>query len=297
MKALRGAVALTRPVNMAICAVSVISGGLAAGRPLDLIADFFTRTVAEGVSENALRLIAASVSASLILAAGNAFNDVMDVDADRINAPHRPIPSGTVSRAFASWLSVALVLAGMCLAAPLGVTGTAVAFAAALILFVYDVRLKRTPLAGNVSVALLGGLAFVYGGIATGGVSRALVPAVFAFLLHLGRELIKDAEDAVGDRAAGMATAATLWGERTALRIAAGVLTVLIIVTAVPFVAGYFGLGYGLIVLTGVWPAARYGIRLAYKAPDRIRMKKASLYLKLAMPAGIIAVLAGFQGL
>jgi len=285
-----------RPVNMAICAFSVACGGLIGGQPLERLAGVLAFEADGGFPAWAIRVAYAAVSASLILAAGNAFNDVRDIETDRINAPRRPIPSGMVSTAAAVVLSVMLCAAGLILSLPLGGAGIAVAITAAVLLFLYDVRLKGVPLAGNVSVAFLGGLAFVYGGVAGDCIRESLVPAVFAILLHLGRELVKDAEDVEGDREAGLSTAATAWGVRTALRLAAAVLIVLLIATAIPFFNGYFGLPYALVLLFGVWPAVRMGAVLAFRPPARDRISRASLFLKIAMPAGILAVLAGFQG-
>ena len=93
-----------------------------------------------------------------------------------------------------------------------------------------------------------------------------------------------------------MSTAATAWGIRTTLRIAAAVLLVLLVATALPFFTGYFGLFYALVLLFGVWPAVRMGAALAFGTPGPDGISRASLFLKIAMPAGILAVLAGFQG-
>src|SRR5512140_3504364 len=41
-------------------------------------------------------LLLAILAAACLGAAGNAANDLWDVEADRINKPHRPLPSGAV---------------------------------------------------------------------------------------------------------------------------------------------------------------------------------------------------------
>ena len=97
MNTVSGYIRLARPVNMFICGLSVLCGGIVADRPLTVLTSFIS--IPESYpSQQVLRLISAIVSASFILAAGNVLNDICDVVADRINAPYRPLPSGAVTR-------------------------------------------------------------------------------------------------------------------------------------------------------------------------------------------------------
>jgi 4-hydroxybenzoate polyprenyltransferase len=279
---------LTRPLNAFICGISVIAGAAVAGRPLDILIEpplgWMHRT------------IAAAVSAALILAAGNVFNDIRDIAADRINAPRRALARGIVPPRAASVFAAVLALAGLAASLPLGTAGVGIAAAAVLLLAAYDCSLKGVPIAGNLAVAILGGLAVVFGGLAGHALPRALVPAGFAVLLHLGREIVKDADDERGDRAAGIATLATTAGLRVARRTAAGVLVLLVLAVYLPVAAGYFGAGYASIASAGVvLPVigATWLTRFGKAERDLVR---ASMLLKLVMPFGIVAVFAGFQG-
>ena len=56
---------------------------------------------------------------------------------------------------------------------------------------------------GNITVAFLTGLVFIFGGVVVENPSAAIVPAVFAFLINLIREIVKDIEDVEGDNKAG----------------------------------------------------------------------------------------------
>jgi len=75
-----------------------------------------------------------------------------------------------------------------------------------VLLFLYSKYLKRIPLLGNVTVAFLTGLVFIFGGVVVSNPGAAIVPAVFAFLINLIRELVKDMEDIEGDKIAGVIT-------------------------------------------------------------------------------------------
>jgi len=235
MNRIAGFVMLTRPVNVVICAVSVVCGGIvASGRPGDVVGNEIAAVCSGDLSETFARILAAALSASCILAAGNAFNDVRDVPADRINAPRRPVASGLVSPGGATLFAALLACPGLLLAILLGFSGILVAAAAAILLAAYDIRLKGVPLAGNAAVAVLGGLAFIYGGIAGGGVWRALAPAAFATLFHLGRELIKDMADFDGDKSVGINSTAVAWGMKTTGILAAAALAMLAAATIPP---------------------------------------------------------------
>ncbi len=75
-----------------------------------------------------------------------------------------------------------------------------------LILFVYSKFLKQIPLIGNITVAFLTGLVFIFGGVVVENPIAAIVPAVFAFLINLIREIVKDMEDVEGDNKVGVIT-------------------------------------------------------------------------------------------
>ncbi len=288
MRAFAGFMRLTRPLNMVICAVSTTVGALLAGPPLAIAAD--------PPSGWGMRTLAAALSSALILAAGNTFNDVRDLETDRINAPGRPLPAGDVSPRAATVLSAVLALGGCISAVLLGPAGVTVAVSAVALLACYDMFLKRVPFAGNLAVALLGGLAVVYGGIAGHAVPRALIPAAFAVLLHLAREIVKDAADEPGDRAAGIKTVATVSGIRTAGTLAKTLLLLLCLVVFIPAATGYFGPGYLAVIVIGVMPPLVFALFLLHFGAAKSHMERASMALKIAMPAGIVAILVGFQG-
>ncbi|MCE5249177.1 geranylgeranylglycerol-phosphate geranylgeranyltransferase [bacterium] len=296
MAAMRGYIELTRPVNMLICGLSVLCGGIIGDRPLTLAAELVRSPVHGAVPPWAVRTVIAAVSASFILAAGNILNDIRDVSTDAVNAPHRPIPSGRVSSKGAAVFAFLLTLAGIIMGIFLGFTGVVLALTAALLLTVYDLKLKGVPLAGNLTVSALGGLAFIYGGVAGHCVREALVPASFALLYHLGRELIKDAADLRGDRRAGIETVATLRGARAACRLASAVLSVLAVLVTIPSVTGVFGHGYTFLVVLGVCPVLIYSAISALRDNSEKNLRRVSTLLKAGMPTGIIAVLAGFHG-
>ncbi|MCK4272766.1 geranylgeranylglycerol-phosphate geranylgeranyltransferase [bacterium] len=267
---------LSRPLNVVIAAGSVLVGALASGllRP-------------------DLPVLLACLVAGLITGGANAINDVFDVQIDRVNKPGRPLPSGRLTRSQATAFSVMLMVLGVAISPALGLWGLLIAILVVLLLVAYSAWLKRMPLWGNLAVALAAGLAFLYGGIATGRPGPALVPACFAFLFHLGREILKDAQDEVGDRAAGARTLPAVVGVPAALRWAGLVFSILIAATPIPHLAGHYSLAYLIIVVFGVDFPLLYVIFSSQRNSSPDHLGRLSLLLKVDMWVGLAAILAG----
>jgi geranylgeranylglycerol-phosphate geranylgeranyltransferase len=152
-------------------------------------------------STGAARTLAATLAALPLAGFANAVNDIADVDIDRLAHPSRPLPSGRLTIREA-WL-VAAGCAVAALAASVA-AGPALGAATALVLVVmalYSARLKRGGLPGNLAVAILASLPFLYGAWSVGRPHAALALLAIAVPLHLAREIAKDIDDADGDRA------------------------------------------------------------------------------------------------
>ena len=193
------AIELPRPINCLITFASVLLGGWL------------------GIHRITEPLLFAALSAALITAGGNALNDLCGITEDRINKPHRPLPSGRLSPGIARIEMGIFLLAGILLALPLtNASPRHCPHCHRKCLTLYNAYLKRVPLIGNLTVSALGGLAFLYGGAAVQVMSAPWIIAGFAFLFHLGRELLKDLEDSAGDRQLSGGTVPISWGENIA---------------------------------------------------------------------------------
>ena len=162
-----------------------------------------------------------AIAAMLIAAFGNAYNDICDLPADRVNRPDRVLVRGDLD------MTLAMRLAGWCLA--LGLMLAAYAFVNALILavtvatvlFLYDRNLKFQPLVGNAAIATICGATVAFGAMAGAQWNRQVVILIVcAFSLTLVRELSKDIQDVEGDRAMGAKTFPILFGERRSAQLA-----------------------------------------------------------------------------
>lgn len=259
---------LPRPINCLITFASVLLGGWL------------------GIHRITEPLLLAALSAALITAGGNALNDLCGITEDRINKPHRPLPSGHLSPSIARIEMGIFLFAGILLAISLPTPAIAIALTAIASLIFYNIYLKRVPLIGNLAISALGGLAFLYGGAAVENISAPYLIAGFAFLFHLGRELLKDLEDSAGDRLLSGGTVPISWGKNSARILITGIFTILIIATPLPALLGIYSLIYlSLIILLNF---------LLIFILIRLWQNNALGYLNKLLKAGMLLGLAAF---
>ena len=195
------------------------------------------------------KLFFALLSGCLISAGGYAINDYFDLEIDKINKPSRPLPQDKMRARSALVFSIILFLTGIFVSLFIKNIAFILAVIAAALLIIYSYKLKRTPLFGNLLVSLVCGLAFIYGGVVGGDFRLSLIPAGFAFLFHLGREILKDIEDLKGDISSGAKTLPVVSGVNISLLLATIVFSGLIFLTFVPYYLKIFPILYLIIVL------------------------------------------------
>jgi 4-hydroxybenzoate polyprenyltransferase len=109
-----------------------------------------------------------------LYAGGVALNDYCDRDVDRLERPHRPLPSGQIAAAAALSIAAFLLILGCALAA--GVSRLAGWTAAALVIAVaaYDARLKKFAIVGPLTMGACRFGNVLLGASAAAGVAPAL---------------------------------------------------------------------------------------------------------------------------
>jgi geranylgeranylglycerol-phosphate geranylgeranyltransferase len=276
-KKLAAYVQLCRPVNVLITLVSIPVACWIAG----------------GTASSWVFILLAGTTGALVAAGANALNDAFDIDIDRINRPDRPLPQGilTPQDARRMWFILSLAATGINLF--LNLASMLLVILSIALLYVYSARLKRTVLIGNILVGFMTGMTFIYGGIVVGGLERAFIPAVFAFLVNLARELLKDVEDMEGDRRENAVTLPLRYGVRTALVGATVSIFVLIGVTIAVALSPLYHPAFLYIVLVAdSFMCGSIGlIWLDHSSAKNIR--RASTILKGSMMIGLLSIVAG----
>ena len=240
-------------------------------------------------------MVFAVLSAMLIAAAGNALNDYFDLEIDRVNRPGRPLPSGLVTPAFAYGIAMFFMTMGVGIGFVVSPGMGMVAAVVAGLLWIYAARGKRMALWGNLLVAAVAGLAFIYGGMAAGNPWRAAFPAMFALLMHFSREIVKDVQDEAGDRAGGARTTVIALGRKTTLIIAAVSLGILFLIIPLPYRSGLYNWRYLVVALAGVNGFIIWAVRELLNGPDDRRIARLSLLIKLDMLVGLGAIVLGLM--
>ncbi|MBI3586773.1 MAG: UbiA family prenyltransferase, partial [Ignavibacteriales bacterium] len=159
-------------------------------------------------------------------------------------------------------------------------------------LFFYSRLFKRKMLIGNILVAIMTGLAFVYGAVVIGNVEKSWIPALFAFLINLARELVKDAEDIEGDARGHANTLPVKHGVRPTLLLASLVIICLIGATLLPYSGGVYNSTY-LLIVSVVDFALLYVLVSMWRSWSPENLNKLSMTLKLTMVVGLAAIFFG----
>lgn len=147
----------------------------------------------------------------LIAAGGYAWNDLCDWRIDLINRPSRPLPSRQVTEQRAYLVVITTGLLGGLLLCSFGWGLTVAAAATVSVLCFYSLKLKSAAgFIGNLVVAACVAEIPLFAGMLTGNTGRMVPLAATMFGLMLIREVLKDLEDAVGDRSYGRRTIAAL---------------------------------------------------------------------------------------
>lgn len=256
------------------------------------------------------------VAILILAAAGYVINDYYDTDIDEINRPERKILGKQIplKNAFPLFYTmvIAAILIGTYLSFMAGSIRLGFIFVVmALVLYYYSLKYKRLPFAGNFTVALLSafpvGLVWLFeffylkkdvlvfaemiGYFKTIN-TMVLAYFVFAFLVSLIREMVKDLEDVEGDREAGCRTLPIAFGI-TVMKKWILALSLLILVALgwaayslftreqMP-VAWYFS-----VVIGALWI---YYLILLVKAKEKKDYHFISTILKIVIIAGVLSM-------
>ena len=172
---------------------------------------------------NSINPYLAAIFTFLAISATNLMNDARDAHIDRIVHPTRPIPQGKVTRTAALTESLILWICALAVAWFISFNFYVIAIITLLLVVLYNFYLRRYGVAGNLIVAITGGLPFIYGGLSVDNPKLVLPFYFLAVALHLARELMKDAEDIEGDRAAGIKSLPIISTKLTLVLIGIGI--------------------------------------------------------------------------
>ena len=265
-------------------------------RPINIIITLFVVVVAILITqENDIefyKIVLASLAAALVAASGNIINDIYDIETDRVSHPERILVKGLMSKKEAVNFYNFLNILSIIIAYRLSNILLLIVLISITVLFFYSSYLKKLPVVGNVVVALLTGLTFIYGGFVSDNPIAAIVPAVFAFQINLVREIVKDIQDIQGDSKLGYKTFPIKYGLQKSKVLILFVTVSLILYTIYPFITKHYKIEYFLIVMMIVNPILIFCLKYLF-SKNFNKFSTISNLLKIDMIFGLLAIYFG----
>ncbi|MCD6477045.1 MAG: UbiA family prenyltransferase [Candidatus Aenigmarchaeota archaeon] len=232
-------------------------------------------------------IIVASIVAMLISGSGNVLNDYFDYDIDKINKPNRPLVSGSISKKNAIIYYLLLISLSIIFVLLLNIYCIVLAFFNIIFIFIYNKYLKRTVV-GHFADSWLPASAIIFGGLLSKAISIPLIIlAAMSYFGNLSREIAKGIEDYKGDKKLNIKTFSILLGKKYASISAIFFLLIAIIISPIPYLYGFFGLYYIIIVCISIFA---FIVSIFYLFRN---VSKAQKIMKIAMFIGLLAFLAG----
>jgi geranylgeranylglycerol-phosphate geranylgeranyltransferase len=268
---------IIRPINFLIIYCSVIVAGI----------------ICTEINSIPSKILFAALAFSFVGSAAYILNDIFDIEIDKINKPLRPLASNALSKKEAWFLFVLSCLLSVIFSIAVNLLSFIIVIVSDVIIFFYSYKIKKIPLAGNITVSLMTGLAFIFGGIAVENVEGAVIPAVFAFMINFIREIVKDMEDIEGDRKNNIQTFPVRYGPRASVNLITLLTIFLFIFTFVPFIFQHYKIEYFIMVMVTVNVLFVYFIKSLVKNKNKENLAKLSSILKLNMVLGLIAIYLG----
>ncbi|MCD6381244.1 MAG: UbiA family prenyltransferase [Candidatus Odinarchaeota archaeon] len=234
MEKLKAYISIIRPINcLMMC-----------------IANFVGEFISIGFAIPLYETLLASISVFLIVASAMVLNDYVDLPADRINAPERPLPSGKMTQKEAIILFSVLSFFGILTSYFINLKTFLMASFYWFLAVAYDTKLKSKGLLGNFVVSLSVAAPFVYGGFV---VSSEVSPLLFifstlAFLANTGREITKGIVDIEGDKMKGYRTLAVVKGPRLSAIVASVFYLSAVVLSPLPYLLGLANFYYLIMV-------------------------------------------------
>ena len=256
---------------------------------------------------NYILLVIATVC---IAAGGYVINNIMDQDTDEIAKPQNRVVGVSISETMAYNWYIGLTIVGVGIGFYLSNVIYKPTFASmfilvATLLYMYATSFKQIPVLGNVVVALMLSTSIVIIGLfdilpAIDVDNRFRMKeafdilihyAIFAFIINLIREIVKDMEDMDGDYQSGINSLPIAIGVQKT-KIIVGVLTVISIGILAYYVnSNLFELDYvvyyAIILIVG--PLIYFGVKLL-NATTKKEFHHLSLVLKVILFFGILSV-------
>ena len=266
-------------------------------RPLNVFTSGLAMVIGSGILgtlNNTSTLLLVMAVVMCFAGAANALNDVVDYEIDKINRPMRPLPSGFVKKRTALFISILLFSMGTLACLELSEAAKVIGIVIAMpFMVLYSKYLKGMPLIGNMIVAFILGLSFLFCGAAFNNMSPMWIPMILAFGLTLVRELVKDIADMEGDQSVGLKTFPITAGIEKSIQLSIFLSACIGMGAFIPYLYGTYGIWYGILLILGVEIPLGVVVVSLLNNPGISSATHGARILKFSTLIGLIAIYAG----
>ena len=251
-----------------------------------------------------------TLSVILISAAGYIINDIYDVGMDKINKPNKLIVGKLISKEKAfdlyTYINIAGLLIGFYLSYLIDHINFAFVYvASSLLLYQYAISFKKILLVGNIVISLLASTSIFIivlydllpiitdenGVLVYQAFKIISAYSIFAFVITLIREIVKDIEDIDGDRKFGVKSLAIEIGIDGTKKIAS-VISLLPLITIFYYAMNFLAMQTYSLIYIFIFielPLLYFAIKINL-ANEKSDFKKMSTLLKVIMFTGISSI-------
>jgi geranylgeranylglycerol-phosphate geranylgeranyltransferase len=201
-----------------------------------------------------------------------ALNDIVDIDADRLGKPWKPIPAGKTSIPFAVAIVVLGMAIGLAVSASFGIVVLALGALGHASGVAYDLRMRRLGL-GWLCLAAAFPLMLAWTWVAAAGTlppgwpSLLLLAALAGPAIHLANSLV----DVGSDERVGSPSLATQLGPSSARKTLAALMVVILVLAWATLASVAIFSGLAVIVALLATMAAALGVALSWQEAAKAR--------------------------
>jgi 4-hydroxybenzoate polyprenyltransferase len=265
---------------------------------LYLVIDYYSRQNDVHCTLSGLNFVLICVCVQALIAAGCVLNDIVDKDIDKINKPKTHIIDNAISLKNARIILALLTLTIIVLTAYISIymfsEWAYISLAVCVLSLLYDFYLKRSPLLGNILMALLTSfiplVLFFFAKDCIEMLQHKKINiliylyAALPFLIIIPRELSLDISDLEGDKACGCRTLPILIGVKKSRLIVVAFL-LLIIFLSIPVAIKYPYLAISMSVIDVLLIMYMYKLRTTV---TRLEYIKIGRFLWFIMILGLV---------
>jgi 4-hydroxybenzoate polyprenyltransferase len=271
-----------------------------------LVIDLIRLDDSIGHGNSPLVFLCLSLSTILIASSGYLLNNIVDIKTDIINNKMDSITiikdSNALLKIYYAFNLLALFLSTIPTLFSENFINYLIFPFTILLLFIYSKYLKSTVLLGNILVSILSALSIILiplfesthvDYVSLDVFNVILIYSIFAFLVSMMREIVKDIEDIEGDFSTGLVTLPIRYGKEIAKKIALlfGVGTLLVIAYFL-YPKRYDEAGFYYVLSIGIvlFSLGIISMLFIYKAQSKKDYSRSSLFLKIWMLVGILSM-------